>query len=383
MNKRTQQKYANAYLAPLNYDLFFKKVFSDIKIAKRFIEDFLDIKIQSIKPYGNLEKRLTDDAKTVEFDYRCRVDGNDIIIDMQQWYKPDIIFRFYVYHCLNTALQLENLPLKKILLNEENKKFKYVKSYDTLVPVITIIWLVDERLGTTTEDYLGYTMLPEKARDFFLQTKVWKHEDIQSQIEEIVELITNDSRDLDFLQKNRLIFALQKNIDENPKLNKYSPWFSFAEKTKKETNIKSDFEDFITDPTFKEIMRRLLRSNLSDTELDYINTEAEDRAAIKRYDTGVIKENEKKLRQQLKKLELEKQKVEERERQEKLKREQAEAEKQQAEIEKQQANENERKANLTSKVIILYHVENKSKNEISQILEISIGEVDKILKQKI
>ncbi len=68
MKNKTQQKYANAYLAPLNYDLFFKKVFSDIKIAKRFIEDFLDIEIQDIKPYGNLEKRLTDDAKTVEFD---------------------------------------------------------------------------------------------------------------------------------------------------------------------------------------------------------------------------------------------------------------------------------------------------------------------------
>ena len=375
MKKTIQQKYANAYLAPLNYDRFFKKVFSDTKIAQRFIEDFLDLKIQDIKPYGNLEKRLTDDAKTVEFDYRCRVDGKDIIIDMQQWYKPDIIYRFYIYHCLNTALQLEDIPLKKILLNEQEDKYKYVKSYDTLVPVVTIIWLVDDRLNTKTEDYLGYTMLPEKARDFFLQTKIWEHKDIKTKIEEIVELITNNSKDLDFLQKNRLIFALQKNIDENPKLNKYSPWFSFAEKTKNEENSKSDFKDFLADPIFKEIMRRLLRSDLSDAELDYINTEAENRAAIERYDNSVIKANERELRRKLKK-------AEELGKQEKYRRQQAETEKQQAKEREQQAKEREQQANLKAKIIILYHVEKKSKKEISKILKISLDEIDNILEQK-
>ncbi len=278
---------------------------------------------------------------------------------MQQWYKPDIIFRFYVYHCLNTALQLENLPLKKILLNEQNKEYKYLKSYDTLVPVITIIWLVDDRLGTKTEDYLGYTMLPEKARDFFLETKIWEHKDIKNKIEEIFNLITNDSKDLDFLQKN---------IVENPKLNRYFPWFSFAEKTKSETNSKSDFEDFIIDPTFKKIMRRLLRSDLSDAELDYINTEAEDREAIKRYDDGVIKEKEKELRRNLKQAEEREKIAEEREKHEKIKRKQAE--------------ERELQAKLISKIIILYHVEKKNKIEISEILKTSLVEIDKALKLK-
>ena len=37
------------YLAPLNYDRFFKKVFSDTKIAKRFLEDFFEFKIESIE----------------------------------------------------------------------------------------------------------------------------------------------------------------------------------------------------------------------------------------------------------------------------------------------------------------------------------------------
>ena len=361
MKKAIQQKYANAYLAPLNYDLFFKKVFSDPQIAKRFIEDFLDVQIEDIKPYGNLEKRLTDDAKTVEFDYRCRVNGKDVIIDMQQWYKRDIIYRFYVYHCLNTALQLEDIPLKKVLLNERENKYISVKSYDTLVPVITIIWLVDDLLNTETEDYLGYTMLPEKARDFFLQTKIWEHKDIKNKVEEIVELITNNSKNLKFLQQNRLIFALQKNIVEKPKLRKYSRWFSFAEKTKSEKNSKSDFEDFMLDSTFKEIMRRLLRSDLSDAELDYINTEAEDRAAIERFENEVIREKEKELRTKLKK-------AEEREKQEKSKR--------------QEAEKREQEANLRAQIILLYHVEKKSEKEISEILNISINAVNDILGNK-
>jgi len=36
-------------LAPLNYDRFFIKVFNDSKIAKRFLEDFLDAEILEIE----------------------------------------------------------------------------------------------------------------------------------------------------------------------------------------------------------------------------------------------------------------------------------------------------------------------------------------------
>jgi hypothetical protein len=37
------------YLAPLNYDRYFKKVFSDTRIAKRFLEDFFDIEIDELE----------------------------------------------------------------------------------------------------------------------------------------------------------------------------------------------------------------------------------------------------------------------------------------------------------------------------------------------
>ncbi len=78
------------YLAPLNYDRYFKKAFSDLKIAKRFLEDFLDVEIQTIEKL-ELDRTLTDDSRYVEFDFRCKIDGTHVIIEMQQWYKPEEI----------------------------------------------------------------------------------------------------------------------------------------------------------------------------------------------------------------------------------------------------------------------------------------------------
>jgi hypothetical protein len=73
------------YLAPLNYDRFFDRVFSDIEIATHFFQDFLDVEIQEIEPLQR-KKKLTDDAAFVEFDYRAKINGEYVILDMQQWY---------------------------------------------------------------------------------------------------------------------------------------------------------------------------------------------------------------------------------------------------------------------------------------------------------
>ena len=72
------------YLAPLNYDRYFRKVFSDTGIAKRFLEDFFDTKIDFIELLTPHHK-LTDDSAAVEFDFRCRIGEQYVIIDMQQW----------------------------------------------------------------------------------------------------------------------------------------------------------------------------------------------------------------------------------------------------------------------------------------------------------
>ena len=50
------------YLAPLNYDRYFKKVFKDTEITKQFLEDFFDITIETIELLTHRHK-ITDDAE--------------------------------------------------------------------------------------------------------------------------------------------------------------------------------------------------------------------------------------------------------------------------------------------------------------------------------
>jgi len=61
---------------------------------------------------------------------------------MQQWYKRDIGKRFYLYHALNTGLQLEELPMKRIVLDRQTRKMKKAKDYQALEPVITLVWMM-------------------------------------------------------------------------------------------------------------------------------------------------------------------------------------------------------------------------------------------------
>ncbi|MEA3443202.1 MAG: hypothetical protein U9R19_00595 [Bacteroidota bacterium] len=274
------------YLAPLNYNRYFKKVFSNIDIAKKFLEDFLDVEIQEITPLV-VKHKVTDDSRTVEFDFRCKIADAYVIIDMQQWYKPDIIYRFYIYHTLNTALQLENLPIKEILLPGE--KIKNVKDYKGLLPVITIIWMVDDNLGFS-DDYISYTMMPEKAKIFFEETDIWKNKDIENRIKDILKTCRNNSKGLLFLQKNRLLFAFQKNIVKNEKFEKYSAWFTLAEKTLNKLNKKSDFDEFKKDKVFMELMRRLLNSNLSDDDFNYIKDYEASKIRVELYNEGIRSE---------------------------------------------------------------------------------------------
>jgi len=149
------------YLAPLNYDRFFRKVFSDPKISKKFLEDFLEVEIEEFEILKD-KHRITDDAAVVEFDFRCKIKGAYVIVDMQQWYKQDIFHRFYMYHTLNTALQLDKLPEKGVSIDTITHKLKKIKDYQALEPVITLVWMVDDSLGFS-ENYISYVMTPENV----------------------------------------------------------------------------------------------------------------------------------------------------------------------------------------------------------------------------
>ena len=349
------------YLAPLNYDRYFKKVFSELKIAKKFLEDFLDVEIQDIKAMP-VKQKISDAAQYVEFDFRCKIDNSYVIIDMQQWYKPDVVFRFYTYHAINTALQLEKLPEKRIGL--PNSKIWKVKDYTAIVPVVTIIWMVDDNLGFM-DDYVGFTMLPEKMKSFFEETDIWKNNNIKERMKEISEMADNDTKSLSFLQKNRLLFAFQKNIVKNKRFSKYSDWFNLAQKTLNRLNEKSDFDEYRKDNIFAEIIRRLLRSNLNEDDLSYINNYATAKQEAARYDKGIreegrlegkiegIKEEREKNEQTIKTIKREKEKAEREKEQEKFK----------------------------SSIMKLYYKEQKSIEDIANILNCEKDKIDEIIEK--
>lgn len=286
------------YLAPLNYDRFFKKVFSHTHIAKAFLEDFLDVKIEEITL---LERShlLTNKSTKFEVDFRCKIAGSYIIVDMQQWYKPDVVKRFYVYHCAATALQLEDLPEKKVS-NTKDKRAKDI-DYRKVEPVLTLIWMVDDSL-LFKENFTAYTSSPESALDFIHNTELWEKNDLdllllQRQI--VLKALDNRHKDLDFLQKNRLIFMFQNNIVNDTKFTKYKRWFEFAEKTRNKHNDADDFKDFKNEAIFKEMMGIILENALDADDLKYIETEDENLELLNRFLEGVKDDMRDEVREEI------------------------------------------------------------------------------------
>jgi len=264
------------YLAPLNYDRFFKKVFSDKTIAQQFLEDFLETKIEEIELLKE-KHRVTDDASIVEFDFRCKIDGTYIIIDMQQWYKMDVIKRFYLYHSLNASLQLETLPIKQLTLDRTRKKIKKTKDYHYVEPVLTLIWMVDDNLGFD-ENYISYALSPEIILQFIENENLWANPELTDIIKEqqkVLAILKNDAKGLDFLRNNKLIFLFQKNIVKNKLIKKYVRWFKFAEKTKDKENKKTDFEEYQQDEIFSKIINRIIKTSFDDEENQYLEEQTE------------------------------------------------------------------------------------------------------------
>ena len=232
------------FLAPLNYDKYFRKVFCNENISKRFLEDFLETGINEFEMLKG-RHRVTDDASLVEFDFRCRIQDSVVILDMQQWYKRDVSQRFYLYHTLNTGLQLEELSDKRVIYESSYERSEEVKDYRALHPVITLIWMADDAMGFS-HDYVAY-----------------------------------------FLSKNRLIFMLQRNIVKNKTGAKYKKWFEFAQKTKNPDNKREDFLEYMDDEIFSEIMRRLSKEELADDDFVYIAEERKIREQVERFEQGI------------------------------------------------------------------------------------------------
>lgn len=258
------------YAAPLNFDRFFKKVFSEVNIAKKFLEDFFDVDIEEIERMP-VKHKLTDAAAVVEFDFRCKIKGKYIIIDMQQAYKRDVMKRFYVYHALNTGMQLETLP-KIVAMTTSGKKYE-VKSYDGIVPAVTLIWMANDTFNLDLET-LTFYLSPEQLTDFIKNDALWASKDVEKiwKIrEELLALLNNDTKELGFLSENKFIYAFQRNIVKSQKFHKYKVWFDFAETTLNPDNTKEDFEKFKNNQSLMEVLERIKTDTLDEEELSLVD----------------------------------------------------------------------------------------------------------------
>jgi hypothetical protein len=361
------------YAAPLNLDLFFKKVFSNRRVAKRFLEDLLGKKITEIKLL-NIENKITDGAVTVKFDFRCKINGQYIVIEMQQKYKIDVVKRFYLYQAVSTALQLETL--KPVKVTKPNGETYSEKNYSGLEPVITLIWMVDDMLGFD-DDFIAFTTLPEVAKDFILDNDLWNQppNNILSEREKVIRILENKTKGLDFFTQNRMIYVFQKNIVKNNRINlPYFKWFDIADLSRNPENTEEDFSKYKDDKDMAEVLNRIRKDKLAPDEFVYVS----DLYNYDIYMSRMQEEFKETMKRKEKRLAKAEQKIEQAEQ----KIEQAEQKIEQAEQKIEQAEQKaELSQNLLLKSIRLLLNQGGTINSIAESLGISVGEATKLAGQ--
>jgi hypothetical protein len=368
------------YVAPLNLDLFFKKVFSNKHVAQKFLEDLLGVKITEMKLLS-VEKKLTDAAVTVKFDFRCKINGQYVVIEMQQRYKVDVVKRFFLYHAVSTALQLETL--KPIKVVSPTGAMYTEKNYSTLEPVLTVIWMVDDMLGFE-DDFIVFTTLPESAKDFILDDNLWQQPlgNILEKREKTVKILQNKTKELDFFTQNKMIYVFQKNIVKNNRINlPYFKWFDIADLSRNPNNIENDFSKYKDDKDMAEVLNRIRKDKLAPEEFVYVSDlynydiymarmEEDFKETIKLRDKRLAK-IEQKVEQAEQKIEQAEQKIEQAE-------QKVEQEKQKVEQEKQKA---ELAQNRLLKSIKMLLQQGETIPSIADFLEISVEETTELIGQ--
>ncbi|NJN34475.1 MAG: hypothetical protein HC817_09705 [Saprospiraceae bacterium] len=361
------------YLVPLNLDYFFKKVFSDKHIAARFLEDLLSVSITAIE-YLDLENKITNESVVVKFDFRCKIDGRYVIIEMQQTYKTDVIKRFYMYHSVSTALQLESLKPLTVTKNDGKKYLE--KNYSTLEPVLTLVWMVDDVLGFE-EDIVAFTMLPEDAKDFITDENLWKKplNDILEERKKVLKILKNETKGLDFLTENKVIYIFQKNIVRNRRVNlAYYKWFDFASKSRNKNNEESDFEEYKKDKDMAEMIKRLKKKDLTKQEADFATSFLRFEIAMEQMRQE--KDADRKELQKINEERLRERKERMKERKERMK---AEQEKTKAEQEKTKAEQE--KQLLQIKVLKMMMNQEVSLSVLAETLGITAEETTELIKK--
>ena len=100
-------------------------------------------------------------------------------------------------------------------------------------------------------------------------------------------MLNNQTKDLNFLSKNKLIYAFQKNIVKNKKYSPYFEWFEFAEKTLDKKNTKEDFAKYEKNEIFMAVIQRINKETLLSDDFTYITDWALHEERAKRFDDSL------------------------------------------------------------------------------------------------
>ena len=112
-------------------------------------------------------------------------------------------------------------------------------------------------------------------------------------------MLNNESKGIDFLAKNRLIYIFQKNIVKNKKISKYFDWFELAEKTKDKENEENDFIKYKKNKTFMAVIQRINKDKLESEDFTYIDDYEKFVIQNKLHEDVLIKNLSKELRREL------------------------------------------------------------------------------------
>ena len=93
--------------------------------------------------------------------------------------------------------------------------------------------------------------------------------------------------------------AFQKNIVKNKLYRKYFDWFELAEKTLKKISEKFEYDKYLKDKVFSDVIQRLKKGLAEDDSVGYINDYEEYIKGVMLYDKGIEKKVSEKYETQL------------------------------------------------------------------------------------
>ncbi|MDM8568330.1 PD-(D/E)XK nuclease family transposase [Thiotrichales bacterium HSG1] len=195
-------------VAPLRYDVIFKKAFSVPEIFTAFVRDFLDIEIE-------IDKVETDKTYTppigkvaVKFDLYAEDKKNRIIIDIQHVRFADHYHRFLHYHCAalleqvathgNYQPDLQVFTFVILTSGDKHKKDVSIIDFDPKDLQGNSIGEIPHKVIYICPKYLDKTVTPNKYHEWLeaiedsLDEQVDESHYTSPEIQQIFKLIEKD-----------------------------------------------------------------------------------------------------------------------------------------------------------------------------------------------